>query len=161
MFTYGWWPVCETRGARGCSASGIAFKGVFINIISLGPWSQSPGPRSAPPPPLLCGGGGGGHDSLTYGPSFPSRCVGPAAGAASGSAYKGMPFRVCVAPQLHGLAAARPRRFRCVGPAAGAASGTAYKGMSFRVCVAPQLHGPAGARPRRFRCVGPAAVRLP
>ena len=60
VFTYGWWPVCETRGARSCSASGIAFKGVFINIISLGPWSQSPGPRSAPPPPLLCGGGGGG-----------------------------------------------------------------------------------------------------
>ena len=37
VFTHGWWPVCETRGARGCSASGIAFKGVFINIISLGP----------------------------------------------------------------------------------------------------------------------------
>ena len=42
----------------------------------------------------------------------------PRSFAASGTAYKGMSFRVCVAQQLCGPAAVRPRRFRCVGPAA-------------------------------------------
>ena len=42
----------------------------------------------------------------------------PRSCAAPGSAYKGMSFRVCMAPKLCGPAAARPRRFRCVGTAA-------------------------------------------
>ena len=42
----------------------------------------------------------------------------PRSRAAPGGAYKGTSLRVCVAPQLCGPAAARPRRFRFVGPAA-------------------------------------------
>ena len=51
---------------------------------------------------------------LIKGPCF----VGLAAVRQPGGAYKGTSFRVCVAPQLCGSAAARARRFRFVGPAA-------------------------------------------
>ena len=73
----------------------------------------------------------------------PRSCV------ASGTAYKGMQFRVCVAPQLCGPAAARPRRFRCVGPAA-----VWHPGLRTKICdlgfawplssAAQQLRGPTG-----------------
>ena len=92
----------------------------------------------APPLPHLCGG----HP---WPPDRPDRPVcgapqlcGPAAArprrfrarrprncAASGTANKGMSFRVCVAPQLYGPAAGRPRWFRVRRP---------------RSCAVPQLH---------------------
>ena len=53
--------------------------------------------------------------------------------AATGTAYQGMRYRVCVAPHLYGPAVARPRRFRVRRPRSCAAPGTANKGMSFRV----------------------------
>ena len=65
------------------------------------------------------------HGPAGLGASAPQLC----AFAASGIAYKGMSFRVCVAPQLCSPAAARHRRFRVRRPRNCVASRIAYKGM--------------------------------
>ena len=101
-------------------------------------WGRGERGFEGPPLPPLCGG----HP---WPPDRPDRPVcgapqlcGPAAArprrfrarrprncAASGTANKGMSFRVCVAPQLYGPAAGRPRWFRVRRP---------------RSCAVPQLH---------------------
>ena len=52
VFTNGWWRVCERRGSLGCSASGFALKGVFMNIISppCSPSHTPTAPKTGRPP---------------------------------------------------------------------------------------------------------------